>query len=161
PAQTITGHSGPINSLNYSANSQMLASAGSDHTLRFWNAADGKPIATVVAHSGPVTAAALHPNNTQAFSMGDDGLLKWWQLPIAPSRALPAHADAVTQIVESANGAQVLSAGADKVVRLSDFGNGQPLRQFTGSAAAVNGAALSPNGNLVAGGAADGRLFLW
>jgi WD40 repeat protein len=161
PAQTITGHSGPIISLSYSANNQMLASAGADRTLRFWNAADGKPIATVVAHSGPVNAVAFHPNNTQAFSIGDDGLLKWWQLPIAPSRALPAHADAVTQIVESVNGAQVLSAGADKLVRLSDFANGQPVRQFPGATAAVNAIALSPNGNLVAGGTADGRLFLW
>src|SRR4029077_2417652 len=34
-------------------------------------------------------------------------------------------------------------------------------RQFTGPGAAVNAAALAPNGNLVVGGAADGRLFLW
>src|SRR5439155_22020320 len=161
PAQTIAGHSGTINGLAYSANNQLLASAGADHTLRFWNAADGKPISTVIAHSGPLTAVAFHPNNTQAFSIGEDGTLKFWQLPIAPSRALPAHVDAVTQIVESANGAQVLSAGADKMVRLSDFGNGQPVRQFTGPAAAVNTVALASNGNLVAGGTAEGRLFLW
>jgi WD40 repeat protein len=161
PAQTITGHSGPVNSLSYSANNQMLASAGADHTLRFWNAADGKPMATVVAHSGPINAVALHSNNIQAFSIGDDGLLKLWQLPIAPSRALPAHAEAVTQIVESANGAQVLSAGADKVVRLSDFGNGQQVRQFPGATAGVNAVTMAPNGNLVVSGTADGCLLLW
>jgi WD40 repeat protein len=161
PAQTIAGHSGAVNGLAYSANNQLLASAGADSTLRFWNAADGKPISTAVAHSGAVNAVAFHPNNTQAFSIGEDGTLKFWQLPIAPSRTLGLHADAVTHVVESANGAQVLSASADKTIRLFDFGNGQLVRQFAGAIGAVNAVALTPNGNLVAGGTADGRMFLW
>src|SRR5713226_3719931 len=113
PVQTFTGHAGAVHDLAYSANNQLLASAGADQTLRFWNAGDGKPIASVLAHSGPVSAVAFHPNNTQAYSVGADGTLKFWQLPMAGSRAFPPQPDAVTQIVESANGSQVLSAGAD------------------------------------------------
>jgi WD40 repeat protein len=161
PLQTITGHSGAINGLAYSANNQFLASAGADRTVRFWNAADGKPISTAIAHPGSINAVAFHPNSTQAYSVGDDGTLKFWQLPIAPSRMLPAHADAVVQVAESPNGAQVLSASADKVVRLSDFGNGQAVRQFTGAATGINTTALASNGGWVAGGSADGKLFLW
>src|SRR5204862_2911762 len=140
---------------------QLLASAGADQTLRFWNAGDGKPIASVLAHSGPVSAVAFHPNNTQAYSAGADGTLKFWQLPIPGSRAFPPSADAVTQVVESPNGAQILSASADKNVRLSNFADGQLVRQFPGAGAGVNAAAMAPNGSLVAGATADNRILIW
>ncbi|HEV2947979.1 MAG TPA: hypothetical protein VGX70_11410 [Gemmataceae bacterium] len=161
PMQTITGHTGAVNDLAYSANNQLLASAGADQTLRFWNAGDGKPIASVLAHSGPVSAVAIHPNNTLAYSAGVDGTPKLWQLPIPGSRAFPAFAEAVTQVVESPNGAQILSASADKNVRLSNFADGQLVRQFAGAGAGVTTAAMAPNGPLVAGGTADNRVLIW
>jgi WD40 repeat protein len=159
--QTIPAHNGAVNDLAYSPNNQLLASAGADQTVRFWNAGDGKPIASVIAHSAPVSAVVFHPNSSQAYSVGADGALKFWQLPIAGSRSFPAFPDAVNQITESANAAQVISAGADKIVRLSNFGDGQVVRQFAGAAAQVTTAALSANGNWVAGGTADNRLIIW
>jgi WD40 repeat protein len=161
PMQTITGHAGAVNDLVYSVNNQLLASAGADQTLRFWNAGDGKPIASVLAHSAPVTGVAIHPNNTQAYSVGADGTLKFWQLPIAGSRTLPPFADAVTQIAETPNGAQILSASADKNVRIFNFADGQQVRQFAGAAGSVTSAAMAPNGALVAGGTADNRILIW
>src|SRR5262249_54037583 len=60
----------------------------------------------------------------------------------------------------SPDGNQVLSGGADKVVRLSNFANGQPVRQLPGPTAAVRAVAYAPNGATAAAGTADHRLYL-
>src|SRR5439155_21988650 len=71
------------------------------------------------------------------------------------------HGDAVTAVALSADGSQVLTGGADRLVRVSTFANGQQQRQLAGPAAAVACVAPSGNGQLVAGGTQDGRLFVW
>src|SRR5262249_51773046 len=61
----------------------------------------------------------------------------------------------------SSDGNQIVSASADKSVRISNFANGQQVRSLTGPAAALQCIAVSPNNATIAGGVADGRLFLW
>jgi WD40 repeat protein len=156
----MKGHVGPVTGVSFSANGQMLASSGADKTVRFWNPANGQLTATVGAHSAPTTAVIVHPNNAAAYSAAEDGTLKFWQVPTPAPRALPAHADAVTVVALSADGNQVLTASADKTVRISNFANGQQIRAQAGPGAAVASAALAANG-LSAAGAADGRLHLW
>jgi WD40 repeat protein len=137
----------------------MLASCGSDGTVRLWNPANGQPAGTILAHAGPATGVAYNPGGNVVYSTGEDGTLKFWQLPLAPARALPPHGDLVTAVTLSPDGNQVLSASADKTVRVAAFGDGKLVRTLTGPTAAVQALALTPA--LVAGGTADNRLFLW
>src|SRR5262249_22364749 len=146
----------------FSGNGQMLASSGSDRTVRFWNVANGQPVAVIGAHTSGASAVLIHPNNTVAYSAGDDGLLKFWQVPPPAARGIPGHTDSVTAVAPvSPDGSQVLSAGADKTVRVAAFGNGQPVRQFTGPTAPVRSLAVNGNNTLAAAGTDDGRLLLW
>src|SRR5262249_31985762 len=57
-------------------------------------------------------------------------------------------------------GSQAVAA-AGKSVRLSTVNDGKTQRTFTGPAADVTAAALSPSGSLVAAGTADAELFVW
>ncbi len=157
----LKGHAGAANGVAFVGNGPILASVGADGTLRFRDVAKGQPVATYGAHNASVSAVAVNPNNAAAYTVGEDGLLKFWKLPPDVPRPLPPHADAVTALMLSNDGNGVLTGGADKTVRLSNFGNGQPLRQWKGPTAAVTAVALSSNGAVVAGGTADGRLFLW
>jgi WD40 repeat protein len=157
----LTGHTGPVTSVSFSANGQMIASSGSDKTVRFWNPANGQAIATLGAHATSINAVLIHPNNVVACSAGDDGTVKFWQLPVPAPRALPPHADAVTVVTLNGDGSQVVTASADKTVRISNASNGQQIRQFTGPTAAVASVALSFNQATLAAGTADGKLFVW
>src|SRR5205807_536195 len=86
----------------------------------------------------------------------------FWQLPAAAPRALAApHGDAVTALALSADGSQIVSASADKTVRLSNFANGAQVRQLPGPTAALTTVSLSANNGTVAGGCADSKLMLW
>src|SRR5262249_8056642 len=142
----LTGHTGAVMGVAWSANGQVLASSGADRTVRFWNPANGQLTATVGAHASSATAVVLHPNSTQAYSAGEAGTLKFWQLPVPAPRSLPAHGDAVTVVALSADGNQVLTASADKTARVSNFTNGQHLWAMTGPGTAVTSAALGANG---------------
>ncbi len=56
---------------------------------------------------------------------------------------------------------QIVSASADKSVRLANASSGQLIRDFKGASAGVESVALSPNGALIAAGTADKRLLVW
>ncbi|HEV3203937.1 MAG TPA: WD40 repeat domain-containing protein [Gemmataceae bacterium] len=159
----LIGHQGPVASIAFNGvpapQGQILVSAGSDGTMRLWNPNTGQLLSAVLAHSAKVTGVVLNPNNNAAYSVSEDGALKFWQLPIAPSRSLPPHGDAVTALVLSSDGNQIASASADKTVRISNFADGKQLVQSSPASAGVLTAALSPA--LIAGGTADNRLILW
>jgi WD40 repeat protein len=161
PAGNLVGHPGGTTGVTFSANGQLLATCGADGSVRYWNPTNGQALGVVGAHPSGVTGVALNPNNTVAYSVGEDGALKWWQLPPVASRALPAHADAVTALFLSADGNTAATGGADKVVKLANVANGQLVKDFAGAGAALNAVATGGNPPSVAGGAADGRLYVW
>src|SRR5262249_42723946 len=151
-----------VTALAYSANGQLLASTGADNTLRFWNPANGQPIAVVGAHAAPTLALGLAPNGAAAYTAGADGLLKFWQLPPVPSRPFPAHGETVTSVALSADGNTLVTGCADKNVRVFNFENGQLARtQPTPnpvSTVAIFGA--GPN-TFTAAGTSTGQLLVW
>ncbi|MCI0640909.1 MAG: WD40 repeat domain-containing protein [Gemmataceae bacterium] len=153
-------HDSAVTSLAFSANGQVLASSGADKTLRFWNAANGQLMAIVGAHTAAANAVAIHPNNNAAYSVGDDGLLKTWNVPPPASKPMPAHAANIHALVLSADGNQVWTGGADKIVRQS-LTQGKEVRVFSGVNGEIKSLAVHPQGNLLAAGATDNRLHLW
>ncbi len=159
PTGNLVGHPGGATGVAFSANGQLLASVGVDATLRYWNPANGQQLAVVGAHASAANGVALHPSNNNVYTIGEDGFLKWWQLPPVASRALPAHAESINSLFVSADGNTVLTGGADKLVKQSNFANGQLVKDYAGAATAIQAAAM--NATTVAGAGADGKLYLW
>jgi WD40 repeat protein len=158
---SLVGHTGEVNDVAFSPNGQMVVSGGNDRTIRYWNAGDGKSQGVVGAHGGAVRQIAVHPSGTSAFSVGDDGLLKFWTLPPVATRTLAGSPGDVNALALSADGNQVLTAGADKVVRGYTFASGALSRTLAGAADALTSVSMLPNGSLTAAGASRGQWVLW
>lgn len=156
----LAGHQGPITGLSFNANGQVLVSAGTDGTVRFWNAANGQAIAVVGAHAGPVQGVVFSPGNQGVYSVGTQGLLKFWPVNPPGTKKLPDHGGDVTALALSNDGNQVITGGADKVVRHSQA-NGNQVRVLPGANAQVASVAIAANNSLIAAGTADNRLLLW
>ena len=78
-----------------------------------------------------------------------------------PELILTGHTGWVWTVSVSADGKRLLTASADKTLRLWDADTGKCLRVFEGHTDAVMGAALSPDGKRVLSGSRDSTVRLW
>lgn len=83
----LTGHSGSEGTFRalvwkaiFSPDGNILASAGGDGTIRWWNPQNGVQLASQSAHRGGATSLAFHPDGSQIASGGLDGRVIIWSL---------------------------------------------------------------------------------
>jgi eukaryotic-like serine/threonine-protein kinase len=79
---TLDGHDGPVLCVAFSADGGLLASGGTDGTVRLWRTSDGKELATLRGHEGPVRAIAVSPDRRFAYSGGADGTIRRWPIRV-------------------------------------------------------------------------------
>jgi WD domain, G-beta repeat len=75
---TFTGHTGVINSLNFSPDGTLLLTASEDETARLWSTVDCTQTAVLIGHNGAVNAAVFTPDGHTIMTGSSDALLKYW-----------------------------------------------------------------------------------
>jgi WD40 repeat protein len=75
-AQTLTRHSGDVNSVAISPDGRTLASGSWDDTIKIWNLATGEQIRTLSGHSDSVWSVAISPNGRTLVSGSGDKTIK-------------------------------------------------------------------------------------
>ncbi|MGC9540144.1 AAA family ATPase [Streptomyces sp. UG1] len=122
----ITGHTGYINSLDFSRDGHTLASGSADTTIRLWNvtAPDRpKPLARLTGHTGPVNVLEYSRDGHTLASGSDDDTVRLWNVT-DPREAtelgspLTGHTESVVSLTFSKGGRYMASGGNDNTVRL-------------------------------------------
>ncbi|GIL77360.1 hypothetical protein Vretifemale_6829 [Volvox reticuliferus] len=139
----------------------MVAAAGSDRTIRLWDAISGEELACLPhhQHQGRVIALAVSPDSRHMASVYDDGKVTLWRVPPAESakkaaaaiQELPtrgSHNDAAFCCTFSPDSQVLASGGKDGCVRLWEVASGEPIGQIdatvTAAPIATAAAANSP-----------------
>lgn len=160
---------GHISALALSTDGQTLASAGGDGmiTLRQLDTAriGTKPTFTL-ALSGNLSSVAslfISPDDQILVAGCTDGNVKLWQLATGELvNILHGHTAPVTSVVFSLNSPTLISGSADGTIRTWDMKTGKQLSILPhNSAVSVMSVAISPDGQLIAGGTADNMIKIW
>jgi WD40 repeat protein len=181
---TLLGHTDWVNGCSVSAGGQLVLSGSSDKTLRLWDTRTWMPRLRIAAHADSVNACRFAANGVFFVSASSDHTLKiclferardaWESLPISHQRlgvaewerilaprVLDAHASTVNDCAVSPDSAFIVSASADRTLRIWDVTTGRVRRILEGHRSHVYGCAISPDGRHVASVSADNTLKIW
>jgi len=102
----------------FSGDGRLIATGGHPEEVRLWSAETGKMHAVLAGHTSLVTSMAIAPDG-RVISASEDRSIRFWDVATLKSvRALHGHDGAVECVAVSRDGTQVVSAGADKTVRI-------------------------------------------
>ena len=159
---TLKGHSSDVNSVAFSPDGKVLATASDDNTIKLWNLATKQEIRTLKGHSGWIWAVAISPDGKILASGSADKTIKLWNLETGEEiRTLKGHSDGVASVAFSGDGKLLASGSLDKTIKLWNVETKQEIYTFRGHLAAVASVAFSSDNITLASGSWDKTIKLW
>lgn len=124
-----SGHLGPIPLLEFNSNSSLIASGGTDASVRLWDYVRKTCIASLKGCKGVLSVLKFNPISKSVFSAGDDHIIRGWNTQTREELCtLEGHFSKVTSLSFSDNGEFLVSSSRDKVMILWNIINGTQVR---------------------------------
>jgi WD40 repeat protein len=156
----LPGHDGAVEAVAFSPDSALLASTGTDATVRLWSVADRRALHVLRGHTGKTTRPTFTGDGRTLVTGDYDGQVRAWDVASGAGRTLTKHPSPLRSIAISPDGATVATGSWEGVVRVSRLADGQghELGRHRGTA---RDAVFSPDGTLLATAGYDGVIRIW
>ncbi len=155
----LQGHHDWVNSISFSRDGQMIASASRDGTIKLWSR-EGRELKILVRHSAEVYSVSFSPDGQTLVSGSADNTIKLWNLDGRERQTLKGHQNEVFNVSFSPDGKVIASASKDKTIKLWSK-DGRELQTLQGHSGGVSSVSFSPNGQTIASASADNTIKLW
>ncbi|MGZ8259441.1 MAG: TIR domain-containing protein, partial [Caldimonas sp.] len=156
-----------------------IVGAGSNPTIRAWDATTGRELRTFVGHTAGVNALAFSGDGAWLASASSDRRLRVWDANTGAERAvLVGHTAALTDCAFGPGARFAVTTSLDGSVRIWDLASGSVRHVLArtwhekdegwfvsandqGHWSAVQCCAISPDGRWVASGSTDQTVIVW
>ncbi|MDJ0557080.1 MAG: caspase family protein, partial [Microcoleaceae cyanobacterium MO_207.B10] len=115
--RTLAEHEQPVNSISFSPDGDLIASASDDSTIKLWTSY-GEEVDTLKGHGGAVYSVSFSPNGNVLASASDDGTVKLWSRNGKQITTITGHQGAVNSVSFSPDGQAFASGGVDGTIKL-------------------------------------------
>jgi serine/threonine protein kinase len=160
-ASEFRAHDGAIDAMSFSGDGRLIVTAGSDRTLKIWNAESHTLQGSIPLDAGSATSLAVR--NNHAVTSHADGTVTVYDLDSRSRLYSFKRNDAsVWSAVFAGSEDRIAAAGHDWTVALWQTGSpSAPEALLQGHENAVQALAVDPAGRWLASGSADSTVKLW
>lgn len=160
-ATVMRGNSGPVWSVGFTPDSQHVAMAVDDGTVKFWDVPSGALRSSMSAHKGPVWGMAISPDGKLLATGSDDTTAKIWDVAKRQELHTLPHTGGIRTVAFDPSSEILATGGRTGAVRLWSAATGKPLRETAGHQGIVTALAFSPDGSLLVTGSGDKTVKVW
>lgn len=154
--QVLRFHDSAVNAVAI-IDAERQATAGEDGRIAIWRKGGTVPERVFEGHTAPIVSLTISPDRTTLASASWDRTIRLWPLAGGEARVLNGHDQNVNGVAFTRDGKSLVSASYDATARIWPLDKGEPIVATLPTP--LNAVAVSPDGEIVTGGA-DGRLYL-
>src|SRR6185369_14275678 len=160
-AKPGVAHRSMVHSLAFSPDGSLLAS-GAHREVKIWRRPkDAQKFRLMPVARKEVLAVAASPDGKWMATGGDDGRIKIWNVANGKlAKNLTGHQGAIRSLKFSGDNALLVSAAADKALRVWGVPAGKPLAQAR-SDSSINAVTWLDDSVRIASGGADKQVLIW
>ncbi|WRH67976.1 MAG: WD40 repeat domain-containing protein [Planktothrix sp. GU0601_MAG3] len=149
-------------SLCFSENSEFLAGASDDGSIKIWNLSTGKTVRSFPGHNGGTHCILFNSKKQIIISGGHDCLIKIWDVKTGELiYEMNGHEAAITCLAISSDQKNLVSGSFDKTIKIWNFNKKKMISTIHNHSEVITSLAFSPTNKILASSSIDESVKVW